>query len=313
MQCSHGKFLSQTVLRATKGFRVEAFSLIGAIAVVVVILIFGLGIAVFMPGHRGGCRELSKRLVCGSNLKGLGTTSRIYANDHGGNWPVPPFDESFAGRIDYRVSVGGGEGTLFSPSRNQPSVSGPDGTRKLGVSRALWMLVRSGDITTKQFLCPTSGDVEILSEALDQYYDFKDRTNLSYGYQVPFGAAATRAREGSDIRMVFAADKGPYKNSMISTPAAGLTALVLARGELIPYTPKEWGPFQSANHPKEGQNVLYADGHTEFKRVPTIGVDGDNIYTIALDNTHEPSRTAGESPWMRASPPFSSTDSVIFP
>jgi len=56
---------------------------------------------------------------------------------------------------------------------------------------------------------------------------------------------------------------------------------------------------------------------------PIIGGDGDNIYTIALDNWNESSRVAGESAWLRAAPPYSpsgpdgtplaSTDSVIFP
>jgi hypothetical protein len=59
--------------------------------------------------------------------------------------------------------------------------------------------------------------------------------------------------------------------------------------------------------------MLFADGHASFQRTPIAGVDEDNIYTIAQDNWNLNSRVEGESPWLRSSPPFCSTDSVIFP
>ena len=80
-----------------------------------------------------------------------------------------------------------------------------------------------------------------------------------------------------------------------------------------------WRPFNSRNHGGEGQNVLYADGHASFERTPTVGVDHDNIYTVALDNSTYAGIVIGESPWKRSAHPFaaapdaSSTDSVIFP
>jgi len=271
------------------------------------------------PGHR-----ISPRLFCASNLKGIGTSCKIYANDFDGSWPIPGFDEEFVGRVDYRVKVGGGDGNARSPNRTKPSQSGPGGATQLSVSRALWMFVRSGDITVKQLTCPTSGDTddETGKQNIDEYYDFTSYRNLSYGYQVPYGHEETRPRDGMDNKMVLAADKGPYPTAQLSPPPPGLKPIPPGPSYSTK-SPEGWSLFNSPNHPGEGQNVLYADGHVQFRRVPTVGVDGDNIYTVALDNYNESSRVAGESPWMRSLPPFlpfdsdgapfSSTDSVIFP
>jgi len=217
------------------------------------------------------------------------------------------------GKIDYRVPVGGGAGNTQSPNRLQESTSGEGGATQLSVSRALWMLVRSGDIATRRALCPESTDVEDPSNSrLDNYYDFSEWKNLSYGYQVPYGAYDTRARERADKNTIFAADKGPYRDAMVPTPPPGIKSFPMVSKT---YSKRfdEWKPYNSQNHGGEGQNVLFADGHVEFKRTPIVGIDEDNIYTIALDNFNEAARVVGESPWLRSSPPFSSTDSVIFP
>lgn len=263
------------------------------VVVVIIALLLGVAGMVFRP-RLPRCGEISTRLVCGSNLKGIGTSLKIYANENSGIWPVPGFD-STPESIDYRVTVG--------TDRERQSLPQTGGTKKLSVSRSYWMLVRSGDITVKQFICPQSGDLEDPTSNLDAYYDFADYKNLSYGYQVPFTLPDKQPREGADNRMVFAADKGPYRDATVSLPPPP------ARDA----SPKEWRPYNSLNHQGEGQNTLYADGHSSFAKVPIAGIDQDNIYTIALDNWNLNSRVVGESPWLRASPPFSSTDSVIFP
>jgi prepilin-type processing-associated H-X9-DG protein len=37
----------------------------------------------------------------------------------------------------------------------------------------------------------------------------------------------------------------------------------------------------SNNHDKDGQNILYGDGHVAWESNPFIGVNRDNIYTTA--------------------------------
>lgn len=35
----------------------------------------------------------------------------------------------------------------------------------------------------------------------------------------------------------------------------------------------------SASHQREGQNVLFNDGHVNFERHPNVGIQNDNIWT----------------------------------
>jgi len=60
-------------------------------------------------------------------------------------------------------------------------------------------------------------------------------------------------------------------------------------GNLKPYddvlTPTASSPWSvmkkanSENHERDGQNVLYVDGHVTWNKTPFCGMNGDNIYT----------------------------------
>ncbi len=306
----------------TRNTRRHALSVIECLAITAIVLCL---IAVFcLPSIRSRPRGPHDRLVCGSNLKGIGTSIKIYANDHGEAWPSPAFDESLVGQIKYTVPVGSGRGTVESPNRSQESQGGVGGARELSTTRAFWMLVRSGDVTVNQFVCPNSRDENDPTTNIDEYYDFTSYANISYGYQVPFGCPKSRAREGADNRMIIAADKGPFYLSDVPP-----NWNIGVKGNLISLndSPKAWRPFNSPNHggrgKGEGQNCLYFDGHVAFNRIPAVGVAGDNIYTIAAD--HEPweARMHGEFPGVQSAPPLEPimnvplesrrADSVIFP
>ena len=285
---------------------VEVVIILAVLAVLVLLIVLNIG-------RLGRKTPLSRRLVCASNLKGLGLSAKIYANDNREDWPAVGFDESLIGSIRYTVPAGGGAGTVQSPDRTMPVTGGPAGAREVSVTRAFWMLVRSGDVVPMQCICPSSNDQEDQTLNVMLYYDFAGPQHISYGYQVPFGVRQSRAREGMHNGMVLAADKGPYVDTSVSVPT-NLTA----NSPL-----NSWQPFNSPNHAGEGQNALFADGHVSFMRLPLAGVDNDNIYTIALDNILPASRVIGESPWAHNAPPFTAfnaegkclgtTDSVIFP
>ena len=290
---------------------IELFVVVMCLAVLIGVLL--------ITTKRNRCGGCSRRLVCMSNLKGIGVSCKIYAYDNHELFPMPPFDETMIGRIDYTVKIGAGDGTMRSPSRTQPSVSGDGGATKLNVTRSFWMLVRSGDVTVKQFVCPTSDDTPDPTTRINDFYDFADYSHISYGFQVPFGPMGTRAAEARDNRMALAADKGPYVDAAVKLPIADPTLMGSDLAKFTETDPKLWRPFNTPHHGREGQNVLYADGHASFARTPTVGVDHDNIYTVALDNSTYAGLVIGESPWKRSAHPFSatpnasSTDSLIFP
>ncbi|MCH8147336.1 MAG: prepilin-type N-terminal cleavage/methylation domain-containing protein [Planctomycetes bacterium] len=267
--------------------REQGFTLI---ELLVVIAIIALLISILLPSL-SRARELSKRLVCMSNIKGIGTSFKIYANDNNESYPIPPFDRSllFDDRmVMYTEEEYNREGETFpgqvGMDRFWQSFSvNPNASTQVSVTRAFWMLVRSGDVTVKQFVCPSSGNEADQTESLELYYDFTEYGNVSYGYQVPFGPRDTTPREGMDNRQGVAADKGPfYTETDVPTWQGGKDGLLSGKD-----SPKAWRRYNSGNHggagTGEGQNILFADGHANFARLPIVGIDKDNIYTY-IDN-----------------------------
>jgi len=280
--------------------KLRAFTLI---ELLVVIAIIALLISILLPSL-SRARELSKRLVCASNAKGLGTSAKIYANDNNERWMVPPFSESAYDSggpgIDYLNSdrsIGRREANTdpgevgYDSARETTSDSQQTGSTACSVTRSLWMLIRSGDITVDQYICPSSGDTPDPTESFVTYYDFESALNVSYGYQIPFGPRDTAPREGADNRQIFAADKSPYYLGGSDPSQAFLTAGKGGREITLGDSPQNWRPFNSPNHGGtgngEGQNCLYADGHASFQRIPAVGIDNDNIYTIMRDEWNQ--------------------------
>jgi len=192
---------------------------LGDLAAVVVIIPVLLALA---PSTLSRARELSKRMECSVNLKGIGASAKVYAEQNNERWMIPPyFRKSEDAGVDYVCEDwttedwpnANDEGEV-GWNREFVSTSDPQGhgvgSSAVSVPRAYWMLVRSGDITLKQFVCPSSGDTPDETENVDLYYDFLGYAHVSYGYQVPFGPRDTQAREGMNGRQIVAADKSPY-------------------------------------------------------------------------------------------------------
>jgi prepilin-type N-terminal cleavage/methylation domain-containing protein/prepilin-type processing-associated H-X9-DG protein len=280
------------VRRKQKGFTL--------IELLVVIAIIALLISILLPSL-AKARELSKRLVCGANVKGIGTSAKIYANDNAEKWMIPAHSYSWVrqgNNIQYHAGDGT-DGIWVGYGRQEESLSdfydpqsgdNSGGHTNMSVTRAFWMLVRSGDVTVKQFICPSSGDEDDPTENIEQYYDFTAWGNISYAYQVPFGHRDTRPYEGTDNRKALAADKGPWYTNACTQ---AYWNQIIARGrDGNPIdqndSAKAWQAFNSPNHggagAGEGQNTLFADGHVDFEQKPCVGVDYDNIYTHMQDD-----------------------------
>ena len=287
-------------------------------------------------------REMSKRMVCSVNLKGIGAAATVYASGYAGSWPVPPFDLDLpdpdtGDSVEYFLDGGWWGNGVYHPGivgKDRAFASNsiePNGSTQVSVTRAFWLLVRTAAVRPRQFICPSSGDSADPTENLDLYYDFSDYANISYGYQVPFGPPDTRPRSDVDPPQIFAADQGPFYledrayRDWRTGPHGGYVTLDDA--------PRFWRPHNSPNHGGyangEGQQVLFSDGHVTFARTPCAGIDNNNIYTLIEYEWNDPIQRNlihGELPAEQSPPPFpgqnalgndfedyAATDSLIYP
>jgi hypothetical protein len=161
---------------------------------------------------------------------------------------------TYANRNDGYLPGTGGSGSRWLATTSQPAVSNSIG---------LFALAKSGHVEPKTFQCPAVGGRPFLVQA--SMTDFPEAGCISYSYQYSLGVRGLwiedRRLSGLKGSMVILAD---------STP-------VFADGR---FRADRVRTAVSDNHGRAGQNVLYLDMHVEFKRRPSVGVMGDNIYLV---------------------------------
>jgi hypothetical protein len=287
------------------------------------------------------------RVICASNLRGVGQGLLVYTNDNAGMMPIlmdgEPLDDaegrtavSFVGQMgaSYRMplttrTIGehSADPKVESKYDRPITIPGVPDQSVLHPSRSLFFIVMDGTCAYKQFHCPASEDVYEESVARDTPFmpqDFAGYPELSYGYQLPYGRFGRPSTE-LDARMPIMADKGPlYRagkpradgtvpDEPTLTPGAPLTiAGVMTAEQVRQLTRKQWRPYNSRNHDGEGQNVLRVDGSVEFEDKPIVGVGGDNIYTMQGAGSGMMDVLLGLVPADRWGP-RTNTDSVIVP
>lgn len=224
----------------------RAFTLI---ELLVVVAIIALLISILLPSL-SRARELSKRTVCVANEKGLGQAYYIYAQDDPGSFPA--ITQTTTGTSNnFRM--------FYSQDRSvEPSTTGiPSPTVDM------WAVVKANNTTPKQYICPSTADVADPAQDTTVYYDFYSIGNVSYGYQWQHSPNRRILGTSSEPTFPVLADGNPYIKGGVST------SITLTNDR------NSSGRGNSANHTnREGQNVLFQDGHANFEKGPDVGLSG---------------------------------------
>ncbi len=235
------------------------------------------------PGHQ----KIRNRIVCGINLKGLGTAMTVYAHDYDDNYPQLPGKGLWSRELGFDYD-------MRSPDFRQ---GGAQANTARNITASWYLLVREADVSPKSFVCPASTQrpfdgTNPARLDITELWDFgpDPYKHVSYSLHNPYGKHPATAASGANFAT--AADMNPwFRNGDIIPPGIGGSSPQIIKVE----DSKTWSLGNSCNHPPvkktlfgrrqikgpaEAQNVVYADGHSVYEKFTNCGSNRDNIYTF---------------------------------
>ena len=250
----------------------RGFAIAGIVVPSVSLPLIALLMGIMMPAL-ARVRQLSFRMVCGTNLSGIGKAMLIYANDYEDELP----------------RAGGRNSTW---NKNIPNWQAEnrfvayglkaDGSGGSGnISSCFYLLVKYAEVTPKSFICKgDTGATEFRPSDegagnmdLIDLWDFgmEPSTHCSYSYHMPFGLYALTT--SSEPGLAVAADRNPWMASPAG-PGKDFPGLYNPNGgrEAVRYG-------NAIAHQEDAQNVLFLDIHVGQEKRPFCGINDDNIYT----------------------------------
>lgn len=272
----------------------RSFTLIGLLVIIVIIvLLFSLAPLLDRYAHKS-----AKGSMCASNLKCIFVSLYTYSGDFNGYFPIASFGSG----------VIAGEDKLIKDIFHRDT--------EHSVSENLWQLCAGDYAMYEVFVCPSSEQAgwkldlrdRKVAENLRAIKDFPWWAGspgiISYSFIQPWSSlpgkhmSAEIWRMDVDSHVVIGADGNNGKQPDYSQDGA------------IPGWDNMRNYVNSENHCRDGQNVLYGDGHVSWSKTAYVGVDEDNIFTALSPDYHG---RAGASAGMLSVRPRDLRDTVLVP
>jgi prepilin-type N-terminal cleavage/methylation domain-containing protein/prepilin-type processing-associated H-X9-DG protein len=303
--------------RQNKGFTlVELLVVIGIIALLISILLPSLSKA----------RETANRVKCGSNLRQIGQALLLYANENKGDYPRVVASNDKAGEnngywspAQAASNVSFAEGVWGSTTEENPF----DGAGAINnVPNTIFLIIRTQDIVPDVFTCPSgiATPDTLNNKPVNNSERFGAESNLSYGVNDPYRSENETGFGGSDGATYYD-QKTPASVAIFADRGPSLTQASEPLDTSVEenMASSRQRTNNSNNHRREGQNVLYGDGHVSFGQSAWVGHDDDNIYTLAVTQGNWPTQTQLDNARSRpecnpeTDDPSMATDSFILP
>jgi prepilin-type processing-associated H-X9-DG protein len=245
--------------------------------------------------------EAANRASCQGNLSIIGKYGRDYAAAHSQRWPDVFTDQSKC--WDDIGNTRTDRSDPYEAAGDDPALAPNSNTANL------WLLIARQGLTPQVFICPTALGVHRADSRvhhLSDVRDFRAPECVSYSYQNVFGdyQQLERPRRNEDT-LAIAADANPQRADFRDIAQKKLAQ----RPKFVETEETEkWNQegrirdvyeLNSPNHGWEGQNVLYLDGHVEWKEHPYCGPKFDNIWLARLPSATPQETDPGEISEMR--------------
>jgi prepilin-type processing-associated H-X9-DG protein len=251
----------------------RGFAIAGIVVPSVTLPLIALFMGIMMPAL-ARARQVAFRMVCGTNLAGIGKAMVIYAGDYDEQFPRSGGKDSI-----WRSRIANWQAeTRFGAYELRNDGTGGDGN----ITSCFYLLVKYCDMTPKSFICKGDAGAMEFNPADDaagnrdliDFWDFgaEPSTHCSYSYHMPFSQYALTIQ--SKPGMAVAADRNPLQMSPWAN-AKSWPGIYNPNGNI-----KAVRYGNAIAHQEDGQNVLFMDGHVGFEKRPFCGINDDNVYTF---------------------------------